>query len=307
MKLQSVLAETAFRDKLLKDPRMAKQLAIAWRHDHTTPRDVRAVLGPNPEPSAIAARWATMLDQELVNTLGDQYGRDPKFADWLTDLYITGRADWEDISGEGVDALEDWQYLSQAGHLDVQYRDLNKIKNIHKLQTIIQQYRQQIAAHRNRKEVDKIKQDAKELVLIDNDRYKVSVPLNYGACRTFNMTGHQSTFCTGSSSGPTWYRNYSPQGPLVMVVDKANQFDVDGKWQFHAPTNQIVNSMQQNRSSLVSNSERFGRLFPGLMDQIVAAMNKNQSSLENVWHNMNSQISEIKRKFALAFKNPIDN
>lgn len=307
MKLQSVLAETAFRDKLLKDPRIAKQLAIAWRHDHTTPRDVRAVIGPNPEPSAIAARWAAMLDQALVNTLGEQYGRDPKFADWLTDLYITGRADWEDISGEGIDALEDWQYLLQAGHLDVQYRDLNKIKNIHKLQSIIQQYQQQLAAHRNRKEVDKIKQDAKELVLIDNDRYKVSVPLNYGACRTFNMTGHQSTFCTGSSSGPSWYRNYSPQGPLVMVVDKTNQFDVDGKWQFHAPTNQIVNSMQQNRSSLVSNSERFGRLFPGLMDQIVAAMKENQSSLENVWHNMNSQIAEIKRKFEPAFKNPIDN
>ena len=307
MKLQSVLAETAFRDKLLKDPRMVKQLAIAWRHDHTTPRDIRAVLGPNPEPNSIASRWATMLDQELVYTLGEQYGRNPKFADWLTDLYITGRADWEDISGEGIDALEDWQYLSRAGHLDIQYRDLNKIKNIHKLQSIIQQYQQQLIAHRNQKEVDKIKQDAKELVLIDNDRYKVSVPLNYGACRAFNMSGHQSTFCTGSSSGPSWYARYSPEGPLVMVVDKANQFEPDGKWQFHAPTNQIVNSLQQNRSAMVSNSERFGRLFPGLMDRIVAAMEQNRAELGSVWPSVDRQIAEIKSKFALAFKNPVDN
>lgn len=92
-----------------------------------------------------------------------------------------------------------------------------------------------------------------------------------------------------------------------MVVDKANQFEPDGKWQFHAPTNQIVNSLQQNRSSMVSNSERFGRLFPGLMDRIAAAMEQNRAELGSVWPSIDRQIAEIKSKFALAFKNPVDN
>lgn len=307
MKLLSVLAESAFRDKLLRDAKLSKQLAIAWRHDHTIPRETAIALGPNPTPEAVAARWAAMLDQDLVRSLGEQYGRDPKFADWLTDQYVTGRADWEDVSGEGIPFLSDWQYLVQAGHIDGQYRDLNKIKNIHKLQTILQQYQQQVAAHKSKRELDKVKENVREVVLIDNDRYRVSIPLNYGACRTFNLTGHQSTFCTGSSSGQTWYQRYSPNGPLVMVLDKANQFEPDGKWQFHAPTNQIVNSIQQNRSAMVSNAERFGRLFPGLMDQIVAAMKEHKTELESGWHNMKHQIEEIQDKFRLAFKNPVDN
>ena len=307
MKISAVLAESVFRDKLIKDARLCKQLSISWRHDNTIPISINAKLGPNPKPEAVAARWAEMLDQALVAALGEQYGRDTKFAEWLTNLYIMGSADWEGISGEGADALASWQYLSQAGYLDEHTRDLNKIKNIKKLQALLQNYRNELTAHKQKRELDKIKQDAKELVLIDNDRYKVSIPMNYGACRAFNLTGHQSTFCTGGSSGLSWYSRYSPEGPLVMVVDKARQHDPDGKWQFHAPTNQIVNSLQQNRSSIVSNAERFGRLFPGLMDRIVAAMEQNREELGSVWSSIDRQIAEIKSKFTLAFKNPVDN
>ncbi len=307
MKISAVLAESVFRDKLIKDARLCKQLSIAWRHDHTIPLVVNATLGPNPKPEVVAARWAAMLDQALVAALGEQYGRESKFAEWLTNLYIIGSADWEDISGEGADALADWQYLSQAGYLDEHTRDLNKIKSIKKLQALLQNYRNELTAHKQKQELDKLKLDSKELVLIDNDRYKVSVPLNYGACRTFNMTGHQSTFCTGGSSGPSWYSRYSPEGPLVMVIDKARQHDQDGKWQFHAPTNQIVNSVQQNRSALVSNAERFGKLFPGLMNQIVAAMTQHKDELSSVWPDIDRQIAAIKQKFEPALNNPVDN
>ena len=92
-----------------------------------------------------------------------------------------------------------------------------------------------------------------------------------------------------------------------MVVDKARQHDPDGKWQFHAPTNQIVNSLQQNRGALISNTERFGKLFPGLMNQIIAAMVQHKAELSSVWNDIDGQISAIKQKFEPAFKNPVDN
>ena len=136
------------------------------------------------------------------------------------------------------------------------------------LNKTLEKYRKEIQKLVTDARVEKAKRNAQSITLIDNDRYHVSVPLNYGACYVFNhQTGHQSTFCTGSSTGITYFKSYSENGPLIDVIDKNNTDTVNGKWQIHGPSRQITNSDQSMNSD-----KKFAQLFPGLMTEIAKAL-----------------------------------
>lgn len=306
-KILNAILEADMTDKILRDPGRAKQLSIAWKHDKTLPKDLVASLGPKPDEKRLAKIWSDMLEQTLEDTMYGDLSRDYKFADWLTRLYTTGTADWEDISGEGGDALSGWHALSIRNLLQPQDQDLNKFKTLQSLQrrvTTSQNYSAELRRIKNAEEIAKMKRDAKEVVLIDNDRYWVAIPMNYGACYGFNNTGHSSNFCTGGSNGASWVKNYAPQGPIVMIVDKSNIDNKDGKWQMHAPTDQLVNSVQENRHDSKANDEKFAKLFPGLMFNIVRSMQSHADDIAALSkdtmgrpYNTASAINDIKRRF----------
>lgn len=303
------LEEANIVDKIMKEPGRAKQLGIAWRHDDTLPPNEVAKLGPKPDDKTIAQEWSSMLERTLERTNYGDLSRDFKFAEWLTKLFTTGAADWEDISGEGGDALGAWHALSQRGLLDQKHQDLNKFRTLKQLQVAVvnnSKYQSELQRIKNAAEIAKMKKDKKDIVLIDDDKYWVAIPLNYGACYVFNNTGHISTFCTGGSSGMQWFRNYAPNGPMVMIVDKANIDKEDGKWQMHAATNQLVNSVQKHRND---QGEYFGQLFPGLMRKIIAAMmlhadqikqESKEVSSNGSGYNVTADIAMIKNKFPKA-------
>ena len=104
-KIMARLLEADITDKIARDPQRSKQLSIAWKHDRHLPHDVVARLGPKPDDRTLAKAWSDMLEKTLERTNYGDLSRDLKFADWLTRLYTSGTADWEDISGEGGDAL----------------------------------------------------------------------------------------------------------------------------------------------------------------------------------------------------------
>ena len=299
------LNEVNIADKIMKDPNRAKMLSIAWKHDQTLPPAELSKLGPKPDEKAVAEEWSRMLEQKLSHTNFGDISRDFKFADWLTKLYVNGAADWEDISGEGGDALGAWHALSTRGLLDKQHQDLNSYKTLKKLQASVvnnQKYQAELKRIRNAAEIAKMKKDARELTIIDDDRYWVSVPFNYGACYVFNTTGHISTFCTGGSSGRDLFRSYSVQGMLVMIIDKQNVNNEDGKWQMQASSGQFYNSTQRNR---YDRGERFGEMFPGLMRRIIAALQQKASAIHDMslqligppGYNIPHEIAQIKEKF----------
>lgn len=302
----SVVTEANIADKIIKEPGRVKQLAIAWKHDDTLPPNEIARLGPKPDDKVLATEWSNMLEQTLERTNYGDLSRDFKFADWLTKLYTTGAADWEDISGEGGDALGAWHALSQRGLLEPRHQDLNKFKTLKQLQVSVvnhQKYQEELKRIKNAAEIAKMKKDKKDIVIIDDDRFWVAIPLNYGACYVFNNTGHISNFCTGGSSGMRWFSNYAPSGPMYMIVDKNNIDSADGKWQMHAHTDQLVNSVQDHRHD---QGERFGDLFPGLMRRIISAaislsdMIKEQSkgvSSDPQGYNVTADAVKIKSKF----------
>ena len=128
--------------------------------------------------------------------------------------------------------------------------------------------------------------------------------MNYGSCYTFNNEhGYQASFCTGSSSGLQWFNRYADDGPIVSIFDKQNADDVNGKWQMHAPTNQLNNGNQTVRSD-----ERFSELFPGLMKRIVAAIEQkgeeiksNSTGIVSGGYDIAQSVADIKRRFPLSY------
>ena len=312
MRIAQIISEADVASKIT-DPKTIKMLGIAMRHDHTLPRAAVAKLGPKPDDQGILALWSTMLDRSLQNTSYGDLSADGKFDEWLTRLYINGVADYEDINGEGGDALGAWKALSIRGKLKAQHQDFNKFQSLRQLQNIVtdREYRDELRKIKDAEVIEKHKRDRQEIEIVNDDRFLVVIPLNYGACYTFNNNnGYPATFCTGSSSGLSWFQRYAPDGPIVSIFDKSNPDDKDGKWQMHLATRQLQNGDQENRGNMPRNDERFAELFPGLMKQIADGMQAHATEIQtasksitgtNSGYDISNAVEEIKHLAPLSY------
>jgi hypothetical protein len=308
MKLNQIVLEANVAAKL-KDPKMVKMLSIAMRHDSSLPKDRVAKLGPKPSDEEVVQLWSDLLDSSLSSTDYGDLSTDGKFDEWLTRMYINGVADYEDINGEGGDALGAWKALSIRGKLAEPHQDFNKFKNLRQIQQIVQSrdYRDELRRIKDAEVVEKHKREKKETVLIDDDRFLITLPYNYGACYNFNNAhGYNASFCTGSSSGQRWFERYAPEGPIISIFDKQNQEDENGKWQMHAPTGQMNNGNQS--LSYARGDQKFAELFPGLMKEIIAAVKSNAEEIKTNsvdivrgGYDVNAVVSEIKSKLPASY------
>jgi len=308
MKLNQIVLEANVAAKL-KDPKMVKMLSIAMRHDSSLPKDRVAKLGPKPSDEEVVQLWSDLLDSSLSSTDYGDLSTDGKFDEWLTRMYINGVADYEDINGEGGDALGAWKALSIRGKLAEPHQDFNKFKNLRQIQQIVQSrdYRDELRRIKDAEVVEKHKREKKETTLIDNERFLITLPYNYGACYNFNNAhGYNASFCTGSSSGQRWFERYAPEGPIISIFDKQNQEDENGKWQMHAPTGQMNNGNQS--LSYARGDQKFAELFPGLMKEIIDAVKSNAEEIKTNsvdivrgGYDVNAVVAEIKSKLPASY------
>jgi hypothetical protein len=320
MKIDQLLTEANIAAKL-KDPKTIKMLGIAMRHDATLPRRKVAALGGaifkqemDPKKQAendqkILALWSELLDDSLRSTDYGDISIDGKFDDWLTRLYINGIVEYEDINGEGGDALGAWKALSIRGKLKPEHQDFNKFRSLKQLQAVVQkrEYRDELARIKDAETIEKHKRERKEIVVLDDEKFLAVIPLNYGSCYTFNNSaGFQASFCTGSSSGARWFERYAPEGPIISILDKENTEDENSKWQIHAPTGQMNNGNQTITYS--RGDAKVAELFPGLMKKIVAGMKANAEEIRAAskeikpgGYDITAAIEELKDKFPKSF------
>jgi len=242
-----------------------------------------------------------------------QYGDVPisRFSDWLTKLYVNGVADFEDISGEAKDSLAVWLVLSTRGLLAPADQDFNRFQNIDRLNKLKNKprYATELNRIKNAEIIEKHKRDKKETVVYEDDRFRVTVPYNYGACYTFNNAdGFNANFCTGSSNGLSWFKSYAPEGMIVSIIDKPNINDKNGKWQFHAKRRELVNATQDDRGDLAGNDQRFAKLFPGLMKKIVAGIEFHSDEIcdrsMDIFYNgydMTKEVDRIKNTYPVSY------
>jgi hypothetical protein len=308
MKLNQIVLEANVAAKL-KDPKMVKMLSIAMRHDSSLPKDRVAKLGPKPSDDEVVQLWSDLLDSSLSSTDYGNLSTDGKFDEWLTRMYVNGVADFEDINGEGGDALGAWKALSIRGKLSEKHQDFNKFKNLRQIQQIVQgrDYRDELRRIKDAEVIEKHKREKKETTLIDNERFLITLPYNYGACYNFNNShGFNASFCTGSSSGERWFTRYAPEGPITSIFDKQNQEDENGKWQMHAPTGQMNNGNQS--LSYSAGDKKYAELYPGLMKEIIAAVKSNAEEIKTNsvdivrgGYDVNAAIAEIKSKLPASY------
>lgn len=154
----------------IKDPKTIKMLGIAMRHDGTLPKHAIAKLGPKPTDEQIVGLWSEMLDKSLSRTAYGDISADGKFDDWLTRLYMNGIVDFEDINGEGGDALGACKALSIRGTLKPEHQDFNKFRNLRQIQAIVQNrtYRDALQRIKDAEVIEKHKKEKKETTLIDD-------------------------------------------------------------------------------------------------------------------------------------------
>jgi hypothetical protein len=308
MRLAQVITEANIAAKL-KDPKMIKMLGIAMRHDGSIPKSKLAALGTSPTDDQITKLWSELLDDSLRSTDYGDLSQDGKFDEWLTRMYVNGVADFEDINGEGGDALGAWKALSLRGKLKEPHQDFNKFKTLRQIQQIVRDrdYQNELRRIKDAETIEKHKREKKEITLIDNDRFLVTMPFNYGACYTFNNSaGYQASFCTGSSSGLRWFERYAPDGPIVSIIDKDNVDKVNGKWQMHAPTGQMNNGDQS--LSYSRGDQKFAEMFPGLLKKITAAIQSKAAEIKDAskdivagGYDAAQAISDIKNKLPYSW------
>lgn len=320
MRVIQILSEANVAAKI-KDPKTMKMLGIAIRHDGSLPKSKLATLGVDvfkssndPKKQALndeklLSFWSDLLDDSLRSTDYGDISADGKFDEWLTRLYINGIVDYEDINGEGGDALGAWKALSIRGKLKPEHQDFNRFNNLKKIQAIIQgrDYRDELRRIKDQEVIEKHKRERKEVTIIDDERFLVVVPMNYGSCYTFNNSaGFQASFCTGSSSGARWFERYAPDGPMFSVIDKDNYEEANGKWQIHAPTNQVNNGNQT--LSYSKGEEKFAELFPGLMKKIAMGLKSKAEEVREAskdivpgGYDVNKAMAELKDKFPKAY------
>lgn len=305
------LQEANVAAKLKNDAKMAKRIGIAMRHDNTLPPALIAKLGPRPDDQQLLQAFSDLLDQTLSQTAYGDLSREGKFDEWLTRQYINGQVDFEDINGEGGDALGAWAALSLRGKLLPQDQDFNRFPSIAKLQAVMRkvQYQRELERIKDQETIERHKREQRNIVVYEDDEYWAAVLLNYGACYTFNnAAGYRANFCTGSSSGLGWFNRYSPDGMIIAIVSKNNLDKADGKWQIHSGTNQFVNADQDDRYYPSRNAEKFGRLYPGLMLKVVEGLaanaeviDENSEDIVRGGYDTAKEIEILRQKFPGAF------
>jgi hypothetical protein len=99
---------------------------------------------------------------------------------------------------------------------------------------------------------------------------------------------------------------------IVSITDKQNQDSADGKWQFHAATNQLVNGDQERRHDIRWNDEKFSKLFPGLMKEIIQGIEthaedikQKSAKLTRGGYDIASEVDAIKTKYPLSYASEV--
>ena len=169
-------------------------------------------------------KLSDIIDNSLANSSYGDISRDGKYDQWLVRQYANGAMDYEDLTGEGADALGAFKALGRRGVLKPFHQDINKFRSLRQLITVIMgrgsPYQAALQSMRDEATLNKMKRDKREVVLIDDENFYVTIPLNYGACYYFNNAlGVRASFCTGSSS-TSWFGRYAGEGPMIDILNK---------------------------------------------------------------------------------------
>lgn len=148
---------------------------------------------------------------------------------WLLTRLLKG----EFLLEDGSKAFDYLKLFAQVkAQLPVDARDINRIKTLGDLYTLIEPFKALVSQRQMEKGVDEqMHEQAK--VLLNTADYKVLIPLNKEASCYF---GRNTQWCTAATRSQNYFEHYNNSGPLYIILDKKN----NTRWQFQPATNSFM-------------------------------------------------------------------
>lgn len=271
-------------------PSPAKMIKLAILHDWSFPPIILAKIGPSGKPEEYLEAWSQLLDYKLENAAYGNIAQGQKFDKLVTDIYMKGFVGFEDLSARIIDPLSGLFALLNNNKLKPEHRNFTELHPT-MLADIINtpEYSDFLIKTKLKAEISKHKKESKQHILIDNDRFLVFLPFNYGSCFTFNYMGDIiANYCTGSSNGLGYFNSYSRETYIICIFDKQNEkygpirndpnYKYDAKFQLcvGGTYQEIKNARQE---SGYSTDTHFAKIFPGLLKKIIRELGSQKESI----------------------------
>ncbi len=145
--------------------------------------------------------------------------------------------DLERVKGE----LQDFEKFKPKLKADEKSTDINHYKSAGDVFALIDHYRESNEAHSKKEEArrheEKYFNERHAELFFKGDTIKVIVPKTQDAACHF---GKGTRWCTAAEKSFNAFKTYHKQGPLYIIMTP------DGKYQFHFPTHQFMNNLDQS-------------------------------------------------------------
>lgn len=185
-------------------------------------------------PSDIKSKYKKMSDEEIATWFLNQldkiekegyreeiYSQNGQNARWIVNYYISGRDNWEDISGSMPIHMSKWKFLKDRNALlptDIDVQQFFGVKDLGKTIVTEPKYREPLVDFDNAILTKKMKSWIRAFKIVDNDDYRVYITFN----RAANLTlGKGTTWCTTNNSpDSTFFNQYANPGFLMQIFPK---------------------------------------------------------------------------------------
>ncbi len=148
-----------------------------------------------------------------------------KYMTWILQRYAGkqgGINRLEDIPSRVAISLDEYERLSRKNKLKPEHKDINQIKSIVDLRSIVSEYRDESLTSKTEVS-DEIE------VVFDDDQHQVIIPKSLKASCDYGS----EDWCTTHEDN---FEDYSNEGPLYIILDKKT----GEKWQWHFESRQYV-------------------------------------------------------------------
>lgn len=284
-------------NETLSNPKLVKQLALHWRHDHL--RSDKISRGPDQD-LRIAKYLCDAIDQRLRKGYqGNVFirGTDWKiYKEFLIKLYAVGGAALEDLLSRGIQAIYQWDLLKKNNLLDQKHTNIFNYTGLARLEQSLQQhYENEIKRLSNTDRLLALQSQAQMIKIADTPEYEILIPINKAAA-TMAAYGNNintrspASWCTAMEDSG-YFKMYTKSGPLVVIEPKkpASQNE---RYQLHASTNQFKDFRDQTiPGSFIK------KRFPNLGNDIVNGFKKHSAELQSHGINPVTELKKILSKF----------
>ena len=219
--LKEDAALTKGSQRIMNDKKIVKNLANAVRDD--------ADFHPAAFPAGMDKKFNKSTDEEVAHWFlesldniekqgyeGIVYSRDGVNSDWIVKTYLAGSSNWEDIKGNLNMVLSNWYLLRNRNLLEPQHKELSKFGNINQLNSVLQRhYATELKGAADAAKKNALRKTAKSFSLVDNNDYRVQVPLNRLASM---LIADGAGWCTANAETGHFFNSYASRGMLFILL-----------------------------------------------------------------------------------------